>query len=83
MQVSSVTTSVSVSVPACLWLCLLLPPAASNTLKLEEDYPKPTPAPDEALIRVHRAGICATVGMAALASAGAAAEVAAAVMADG
>ncbi|WIA29344.1 hypothetical protein OEZ86_011849 [Tetradesmus obliquus] len=33
---------------------------ASNTLKLEEDYPKPTPAPDEALIRVHRAGICAT-----------------------
>ncbi|KAF6262538.1 GroES-like protein [Scenedesmus sp. NREL 46B-D3] len=33
---------------------------ASNTLKLEEACTKPTPGPDDALIRVHRAGICAT-----------------------
>eukprot|EP00882_Tetradesmus_deserticola_P005131 GHRQ01005404.1.p1 GENE.GHRQ01005404.1~~GHRQ01005404.1.p1 ORF type:complete len:357 (+),score=130.25 GHRQ01005404.1:487-1557(+) len=33
---------------------------ASDTLNLEEAWAKPTPGPEDALIRVHRAGICAT-----------------------
>jgi threonine dehydrogenase-like Zn-dependent dehydrogenase len=35
---------------------------SSKSVKLDEAYPKPQPGPGDALIRVHRAGICATVG---------------------
>jgi threonine dehydrogenase-like Zn-dependent dehydrogenase len=54
-------------------LLLCWPSAASNTLKLDKAYPKPTLSPDDALIKVHRAGICATVSLEKFAAAAAAA----------
>lgn len=35
---------------------------SSKSVRLDDAYPKPTPGQGEALIRILRAGICATVG---------------------
>ncbi len=36
-------------------------PGGKGQLTLESAWPRPTPADDEALVRVLRAGICSTV----------------------
>lgn len=36
-----------------------------KSVKLDGAYPMPQPGPGEALIKVHRAGVCATVRLSA------------------
>lgn len=40
----------------------------TKAVTLETAFPKPTAAPEEALIKIHRAGVCATVSIQALAA---------------